>query len=445
MKRFCLLSRYCVALLTTLFLLAILGQANATVVPISFDMGPDGVFTAADGNLSPLVATPSTYGSLGRFSSGILCLGPGDGDFSGSGRPSGLFNINSASGSGSYSQASTFSSGAVISSALGTTGWGIIGGSALLTGTYNFGFRTTTGNFGWMNVTLNTTGPVITINQAYVETVVGQSITIGTTGAAAPTVTNVTPASGSTTGGTSVTITGTNFTGATGVTIGGAAATSVVVSNATTITCTTPAGTAGTASVLVTTPGGTNAANTLFTYYTPAPEIAVFDGTSPPANERTDNVGTFGFGSVNTGSSSAAQTFTIQNLGSATADLTGLAVSSTNASEFTFTAPLITTLAPGATTTFTVTFTPSATGARSGVINIASNDADENPFRINVGGTGTTPVPVVTTFNYTGAAQTFIVPAGVTSVNIQAWGAQGFNSQGFTSNPREKAVLPAAI
>ncbi|MEQ1613199.1 MAG: autotransporter domain-containing protein, partial [Hyphomicrobiaceae bacterium] len=50
------------------------------------------------------------------------------------------------------------------------------------------------------------------------------------------------------------------------VTIGGTAATSVVVVNSTTITAVTPAGTAGTASVLVTTPGGTNAANTLYTY-----------------------------------------------------------------------------------------------------------------------------------------------------------------------------------
>lgn len=31
------------------------------------------------------------------------------------------------------------------------------------------------------------------------------------------------------------------------------------------------------------------------------------------------------------------------------------------------------------------------------------------------------------TFNYTGAVQTWVVPAGVTSVNIQAWGAQGGN------------------
>ena len=217
---------------------------------------------------------------------------------------------------------------------------------------------------------------------------------------APPTVTSISPTSGTTLGGTSVTITGTNLTGATAVTIGGTAATGVNVVDATTITATTPAGSAGTASVLVTTPGGTNAANTLFTYFTPAPEIAVFDGNSTaPANERTDNApGAFDFGSVNMGSSSTAQTFTIQNLGTATADLTGLAVTSTNATEFTFTAPLVTTLAPNATTTFTVSFSPSAAGARTGVINLASNDADENPFEINVGGTGTVCIP-----NYTAA------------------------------------------
>lgn len=81
-----------------------------------------------------------------------------------------------------------------------------------------------------------------------------------------PTVTSVSPNSGSTAGGTSVTLTGTNFTGATGVTFDGAAATSVNVVSPTSITATTPAGTGGTASVIVTTPGGSNAANTLFSY-----------------------------------------------------------------------------------------------------------------------------------------------------------------------------------
>ncbi len=82
------------------------------------------------------------------------------------------------------------------------------------------------------------------------------------------TVTAISPSSGSTLGGTSVTITGTNLTGATTVTIGGTAAVFTVV-DATSITATTPAGAAGAASVLVTVPGGTNPPNTLYTYVTP--------------------------------------------------------------------------------------------------------------------------------------------------------------------------------
>ncbi len=84
--------------------------------------------------------------------------------------------------------------------------------------------------------------------------------------AAAPTVTGIVPASGSTTGGTAVTISGTDFSGATAVTIGGIAATDVAVVNATTITATAPAGTAGARDVTVTTPAGTGTGTGLFTY-----------------------------------------------------------------------------------------------------------------------------------------------------------------------------------
>jgi hypothetical protein len=71
---------------------------------------------------------------------------------------------------------------------------------------------------------------------------------------AVPTATGITPSAGPVTGGQSVTITGTNFiTGPSlGVTVGGNAATSVVVVNPTTITATTPAGTAGSQPVVVT-------------------------------------------------------------------------------------------------------------------------------------------------------------------------------------------------
>jgi LPXTG-motif cell wall-anchored protein len=90
---------------------------------------------------------------------------------------------------------------------------------------------------------------------------------------AAPTITRVTPGTGSITGGTVVTITGTGFTGATSVTFGGVAAESFTVNSDTSITATAPAGTTGSADVVVTGAGGPSPAAT-FTYE-PASTISI--------------------------------------------------------------------------------------------------------------------------------------------------------------------------
>jgi hypothetical protein len=83
----------------------------------------------------------------------------------------------------------------------------------------------------------------------------------------APTVSSVSPNTGSTAGGTAVTITGTNFASGATVTFGGTAATSVVVVSATKITATTPAGVTGAITVTVTNPGGQSGSLTNgFTY-----------------------------------------------------------------------------------------------------------------------------------------------------------------------------------
>src|SRR6202034_4844027 len=74
----------------------------------------------------------------------------------------------------------------------------------------------------------------------------------------APAVTGISPNSGSTAGGTKVTLTGTNLSGATGVSFGGASA-SIVSDSSTQISVTSPAASAGTVNVTVTTPGGTSA------------------------------------------------------------------------------------------------------------------------------------------------------------------------------------------
>lgn len=104
-----------------------------------------------------------------------------------------------------------------------------------------------------------------------------------------PTVTGATPNSGSTAGGTVVTLTGTHFTaGATAVTFGGSSATGVTVLSATSLTATTPAHTAGPVNVRVTTPGGYATLTNGYTYAVPSSNaslsgLALSAGTLSPA------------------------------------------------------------------------------------------------------------------------------------------------------------------
>ena len=105
----------------------------------------------------------------------------------------------------------------------------------------------------------------------------------GYTYGAAPTVSSVSPTSGSTAGGTAVTITGTNFVAGATVSLGGAAATNVSVVNATSITADTPAHAAGAVDVVVTNPdlqSGTLASG--YTYAA-APTVSSVSPTSGPA------------------------------------------------------------------------------------------------------------------------------------------------------------------
>ena len=94
---------------------------------------------------------------------------------------------------------------------------------------------------------------------------------------------SVSPASGPTAGDTNVTITGTNLAGATAINFGANAATNVSVVNATTVTATSPAGSAGTVDVTVTTPGGTSATSAADHYtYAAAPTVTAVSPSSGP-------------------------------------------------------------------------------------------------------------------------------------------------------------------
>ncbi len=116
----------------------------------------------------------------------------------------------------------------------------------------------------------------------------------------------------------------------------------------------------------------------------PNPEIAVEDSQ----HLNIADGGNQSFGSVRVGGDTSL-TFTIKNVG--TGDLTGLLVTITDSGAFSVTSQPTPLPVPGpnGTTTFTVRFAPSSSGAKSAALHIANNDADENPFDINLGGTGT--------------------------------------------------------
>ncbi len=114
------------------------------------------------------------------------------------------------------------------------------------------------------------------------------------------------------------------------------------------------------------------------------PEI---DVQRPAGNSIADN-GTDAQGTVNVGDQQTL-VYTIENTGTATLTLTGTPTSASagNVSVDSISAPGLTTLAGGASTTFTVLYTPTAIGNFSFELDILSDDADEPTYDILVSGT----------------------------------------------------------
>ncbi|WP_395043269.1 choice-of-anchor D domain-containing protein, partial [Flavobacterium sp.] len=113
--------------------------------------------------------------------------------------------------------------------------------------------------------------------------------------------------------------------------------------------------------------------------------ISIVDGdTSPTTLDWTD------FSSSTVGVN-INQTFTIQNLGNTVLNIGAITFSGTNAADFTVSTSPSATIAIGSTSTFVVTFNPSANGIRTATINIANNDLNENPYNFSIQGTGIAP------------------------------------------------------
>lgn len=118
------------------------------------------------------------------------------------------------------------------------------------------------------------------------------------------------------------------------------------------------------------------------------PEINVKAGANSVASE-----GTFDFGSSEVGVAAASVTFTIENLGLGDLNLSGspdkISISGAHAGDFVIDqSDVASPVSPSEETTFTITFTPSASGTRSATITIENDDSDEDSYVIQLTGEG---------------------------------------------------------
>ncbi|MGB0429523.1 MAG: Ig-like domain-containing protein, partial [Bacteroidia bacterium] len=116
----------------------------------------------------------------------------------------------------------------------------------------------------------------------------------------------------------------------------------------------------------------------------PEPEMNIKLGSTSYADG-----GTFDFGNVNIGGNSI-QTFTIENTGKATLTIsTPITITGTNSSEFSVgSITPSTSISPNGTANISIEFDPTSAGAKTAAISIDNNDSDEDPYDINLEGTG---------------------------------------------------------
>ncbi|MBN8524244.1 MAG: IPT/TIG domain-containing protein [Planctomycetes bacterium] len=251
-----------------------------------------------------------------------------------------------------------------------------------------------------------------------------------TSGTVAPVVTSFTPTSGP--GGTSVTITGTNFTGATAVAFNGIAAT-YTVNSSTQITASVPTG-ATTGIITVTTAGGSATSATSFTVSV-APTITSFTPTSGPVGTSVTITGTNFTGATGVAFHGIAATYTVNSSTQITAFVPTGATTG---------AITVTTAGGSATsaTSFTVSAAPTITAftPASGPVGTA----------VTITGTGFTGATAVafsgTAATYTVNSATKItatVPTGVTTgvITVTTAGGTATSASVFTV----KAILIVTV
>ena len=156
--------------------------------------------------------------------------------------------------------------------------------------------------------------------------------------------------------------------------------------------------------------------------------VTIVDGdTTPIVGDDTN------FGSADIAGGTIVKTFTIQNLGTATLNIGTITIGGANAADFTVTSAPSATVAAGASTTFQVTFDPSAVGTRNATISIVNDDSNENPYDFAITGNGfATPSIVLSSSNPAVAASN--ITQGTTNNVVYAFNLAVTNANATLNN-----------
>jgi VCBS repeat-containing protein len=118
--------------------------------------------------------------------------------------------------------------------------------------------------------------------------------------------------------------------------------------------------------------------------------VTIVDGDATPSAADHTN---FGSTTLNT---SVTRTFTIQNTGDDNLSVSALNISGVDAANFTVSGFTATTLAPGASTTFNVTFLSNTVGTKNAIVTVSNNDYDESSYDFAISADINCSTPVFT-------------------------------------------------
>jgi hypothetical protein len=126
-----------------------------------------------------------------------------------------------------------------------------------------------------------------------------------------------------------------------------------------------------------------------------SPHSVALSGTGSQPAPTVTLTSALAFGNQRVGTASGSQPATLTNGGNAALAITSIAVTGTNAADYSQTNTCPASLAAGASCTISVTFTPSATGSRTAAVTVNDNAAG-SPHAVALSGTGTQPAVTLT-------------------------------------------------